>query len=105
MTAFHAAYNCTDDALNRVRHHNRSGHSGVFMTQITLWHLARSTINVNMRDRSIVLPVLRSSRGTVFITTTDARSCLGVDVAVSQQSEWFALDYIPLSEISAIQHF
>lgn len=75
------------------------------MAQITLRHPVMSIINVNMLDRSIALPVLRSSRGTLFITTADARRCLGVDVAVSQQSEWFALDYIPLSEISAIQHF
>lgn len=31
----------------------------------------------------------------VFISTVDARRYLGVDVRMSQRSEWFALGFIP----------
>jgi len=54
-------------------------------------------------NNEVDLPVWISVEKTLFIKTGDAREHLGVQNAMSQLSEWFAIEWIPANMISRIQ--
>jgi hypothetical protein len=56
-------------------------------------------------EETVHLPVWKESGGTIFISTPDVRRYLGVQVAISQSSEWFALNFIPAEMIMRITLF
>jgi hypothetical protein len=76
------------------------------MAEIDARSLRPTTLLLRFPHGTVHLPVWECRYGgTIFVSTRDARRHLGVRVAVSQLSEWFALDYIPTEMIPRITTF
>jgi len=97
---FISVFDNEDDALTRVQVHRRIGRRAIFVAQINSQSLRPTVLNIGFRGRTTRLPAWRGHGGTIFLSTIDVRQYLGVQREISQASEWFALDYIPVEMIT-----
>lgn len=58
--------------------------------------------SIHLADQAVELPVWRSSKGCTFISTAAIRRNLGVEVSVSRESEWFAVEEVPSNMVTVI---
>jgi hypothetical protein len=97
-----------DDADKRARFLLAKGYKGIFVAEIDGTGLQQNTLYIQKADQVIKLPVweeyrtFRTEKGEIeeglglqIISTAAVRQHLHVGIAVSQLSEWFAIDCIP----------
>ncbi|KAI1496141.1 hypothetical protein F5X99DRAFT_414386 [Biscogniauxia marginata] len=108
-TPFISIFDNRRDAEERARHLANRGQRDVFIAEIHVPRLQSSTLEIVFGEKTVRLPALLhvddDSGVTTFISTFAVQQHLGVDVRVSQRSEWFALDYIPGRIVTRISIF
>jgi hypothetical protein len=86
--------------MQRIQHHVSKGDTGVLLAEINTRSLRGSVLEVESGgDDMIYLGVWENLDGVVFISTVELRRHIGVQVSLSQQSAWFAIEEIPASMI------
>lgn len=95
----------TAEARRRAQRHRQLGHRGVFIAQINAPSWKPTVLRIRSSEGITHLPAWESPENTLFLSTIDVRQYLGVRPAVSQVSEWFALDCIPATMITRTTTF
>lgn len=92
------------EAETRAQHHVRHN-TGVFLAEINTSSLQPTFLDIEFADRVVQLPAWGNMESITFISTRAVREHLGVQVSISQKSEWFALGYIPHNMIRRIRSY
>lgn len=95
----------TAEATRRAQRHRQLGHRGVFIAQINAPSWKPTVLRIKSSEGITPLSAWESPENTLFLSTIDVRRYLGVRPAVSQVSEWFALDCIPATMITRTTNF
>ncbi|KAF2106910.1 hypothetical protein BDV96DRAFT_310010 [Lophiotrema nucula] len=92
----------TDDALKRAQLLIKNGFQDVFVAKITPSALRPVNLTIHFDNEAVQLPVWQTKEKDTFIPTSSIRRHLRVNHAISQLSEWFAVEDIPRSMITMI---
>jgi hypothetical protein len=92
----------TAEALERARN---KGHSGILIAQINSESLTPTPLTIGFIDRLSISLLGKVLEVLPFLSTEDVLRRVGVQVELSQASEWFPLDFIPAKIISGTMIF
>ncbi|KAK4150339.1 hypothetical protein C8A00DRAFT_18111 [Chaetomidium leptoderma] len=93
----------TEGMVVRAQCHVDSGHTGVFVAQISSSFLLPTHLSLAFEHKTVELPAWQDSRnGSLFLSARDVREYLGVRSENMWDWEWFALDRIPVDMITRI---
>ncbi|KAJ8066465.1 hypothetical protein OCU04_005525 [Sclerotinia nivalis] len=104
LSSFISVFDNQDDALARVKVHQKRVRQGIFVAQIDTQSLRPILLSITFRGGTEDLPAWEGYDSVKFLLTRDMGQYLGVNVAVSQQFEWFALNHIPAGIITRIDN-
>ncbi|KAI1258881.1 hypothetical protein F5Y18DRAFT_433900 [Xylariaceae sp. FL1019] len=95
-TPFISVFDNEADAYSRALFHAKRKDRNVFIAKITVPKLEATFLLIRFQEGTVQLPAWEDrSSGCVFLSTADVRKHLKIPQAISQLSEWFALDEIP----------
>ncbi|KAL4931888.1 uncharacterized protein BDV17DRAFT_227850 [Aspergillus undulatus] len=102
-TPFISVFDDIAEARKRVRHHQCRGDTGIFIAEIDTSSLCPKILDIEFADITIQLPAWANNQGTTFISSRVVREHLRIQNCIFQDSEWFALDYIPINIVHKIR--
>ncbi|OJZ79618.1 hypothetical protein ASPFODRAFT_54946 [Aspergillus luchuensis CBS 106.47] len=105
-TPFISVFDDRAKADERLKHHRCQSDTGIILATIDTSSLSPTIIDIYFANNTTVrLSAWENNEGTTFVSTQAFREHLRVQTSISQASEWFALDCMPLNMICQIEAY